>query len=143
MKNVRTLFAIVLLLAVVPLYVQAQDRLLLRATLPFAFTVENTNLPAGSYTVYLVGSNDTMVRLQSADGRKVATVRAIHSQSLSDSKHSKLVFQRIGGEYFLFQMWEQGSDMHRDLVLGNLAHEMLAKNRTNQQVAGVVEIGTH
>ena len=51
MKYVRTMITTVLLLAAASVVVQAQERPILRATVPFAFTVENTALPAGTYTV--------------------------------------------------------------------------------------------
>jgi len=54
MKYVRTMITTVLLLAAASVVVQAQERPILRATVPFAFTVENTALPAGTYTVYVL-----------------------------------------------------------------------------------------
>ena len=51
MKNIRTLLTIALLLAATSVCVQSQERPMLTVTVPFAFTVENINLPAGSYTV--------------------------------------------------------------------------------------------
>ena len=46
MKYVRTMITTVLLLAVVSVAVKAQERPILTATVPFAFTLENTDLPA-------------------------------------------------------------------------------------------------
>jgi hypothetical protein len=123
MKNVRILITTVLLLAAVSVYVQAQERPLLTATVPFAFTVENSNLPAGAYTVSILPPYN-MIKVQSADGRKATMISAIPSRKLGESKQAKLVFHRFGNEYFLAQVWEQGSNVHRDLRSGNRAREL-------------------
>jgi hypothetical protein len=122
MKNVRILIATVLLSAV-SVYVQAQERPLLTATVPFAFTVENSNLPAGAYTVSILPPYN-MIKVQSADGRKATMISAIPSRKSGESKQAKLVFHRFRNEYFLAQVWEQGSNVHRDLRSGNRAREL-------------------
>jgi hypothetical protein len=83
-----------------------------------------------------------MLKLQSTDGRNVVMIRAIPSKSSADSKQAKFVFNRIGDEYFLSQVWELRSKTHRDLFLGNRAQE-LAKNHTNEQVKTVVAVAAH
>jgi hypothetical protein len=122
MKNVRILIATVLLSAV-SVYVQAQERPLLTATVPFTFTVENRNLPAGAYTVSILPPYN-MIKVQSADGRKATMISAIPSRKSGESKQAKLVFHRFRNEYFLAQVWEQGSNVHRDLRSGNRAREL-------------------
>ena len=131
MKNVRILITTVLLLAALSVYVHAQERPLLTATVPFAFTIETNNLPAGTYTVSILPPYN-MIKVQSADGRKVAWIGVIPSLKSEESKQAKLVFHRFGNEYFLAQVWEQGSNVHRDLRSGNRARE-LARNGDRMQ----------
>jgi len=131
MKYVRTLITSVLLLAAVSVAMQAQERPLLTATVPFAFTVENSDLPAGTYTVSILPPYN-MIKVQSADGRKVAWIAAIPSLKSEESMQMKLVFHRFGNEYFLAQVWEQGSKVHRDLRSGSRARE-LARNGDRMQ----------
>ena len=131
MKNARILITTVLLLSAVSVYVQAQERPILTATVPFAFTLENTDLPAGTYTVSIL-SPYNMIKVQSADGRKVAWIAVIPSLKSEGSKQAKLVFHSFGNEYFLAQVWEQGSKVHRDLRSGNRARE-LARNSDRMQ----------
>ena len=131
MKYVRTMITTVLLLAGVCVGVKAQERAILTAAVPFAFTVENTDLPAGTYTVSIL-SPYNMIKVQSADGRKVAWIGVIPSLTSEESKQVKLVFHRFGNEYFLAQVWEQGSKVHRDLRNGNRARE-LARNGDRMQ----------
>jgi hypothetical protein len=123
MKNARILIATALLLAAVSVYVQAQERPLLTATIPFAFTVENSNLPAGDYTISTLPPYN-MIKVQSVDGRKVAMIPAIPSPTSAESMQTKLVFHRIAKEYFLTQVWEQGSNVRRDLRSGKFAREL-------------------
>ena len=140
MKNVRMLLTIVILFAAVSVCLQAQDRSIVRATIPFAFTVENTNLPAGCYAFQVMSPFNTL-RLQNTDGGKGAMIRSIASSGTSYATRSKLVFRHIGNAYFLTQVWEEGSDIHRELFMGSRAREM-ARNREYQEVASV-EIYSH
>jgi environmental stress-induced protein Ves len=137
MKKLCVLLTITIL-AGVCVNLQAQERQLLRAAVPFAFTADNTRLPAGSYTVYLLNPYNT-VRLQSADGHNVAILRSIPATRSSGAQQTELVFQRIADQYFLSEVREQGSNIRRDLPLGSHAQE-LAKNRNFQQVATAVAI---
>jgi hypothetical protein len=131
MKYLHTIFTTVLLLAVASVVVRAQERPILKATVPFPFTVENTALPAGNYIVSILPPYN-MIKVQSADGRKNVMILAIPSRSLEKSKAVKMVFHRFGNEYFLVQVWEQGSAVHRDLRSGDRARE-LAKNGGSMQ----------
>jgi hypothetical protein len=131
MKNVRILITTALLLAAISVSVQAQERQLLTATVPFAFTVENSNLPAGTYAVSTLPPYNIM-KVQSADGRKVAMIPAIPSRISAASEQAKLVFDHIGNQYFLAQVWEQGSEVRRDVRSGNLARELAKRGERNQ-----------
>lgn len=137
MKYVRTMITTVLLMAAASVVVQAQERPILRATVPFAFTVENTALPAGTYTVYVLAPYTMTIKVQSADGRKAVMIAAIPTQKSKESKEVKLVFHRFGNQYFLAQVWEQGSNLHRDLRSGNRARE-LAKNGERMQLITIL-----
>lgn len=132
MKYVRIMITTVLLLAAASVVVQAQERPILRATVPFAFAVENTVLPAGTYTVYVLAPYTMTIKVQSTDGRKAVMIAAIPTRESKVSNEVKLVFHRLGNEYFLAQVWQQGSNVHRDLRSGNRARE-LAKNGERMQ----------
>jgi hypothetical protein len=127
MKSMRILITTVLLLAAASVYVQADDRPLLTATIPFAFTVQNIDLPAGTYTISVLPPYN-MIRVQSATGNSVALTNTLASRS-AESKPAKLIFRRIGGRYFLAQVWEQGSQLHRDVPSGQLARDLARKDR--------------
>jgi hypothetical protein len=139
MKSARILITTVLLLAAVSVYVQAEDRPLLTATVPFAFTVQNIDLPAGAYTISVLPPYN-MIRVQSASGKSVAMTSAL-AQPSGPSKQAKLVFHRIGGHYFLAQVWEQGSLVHRDVPSGQLARELASKGESVQSTTVLASAG--
>jgi hypothetical protein len=141
MKNIRILIT-TLLVAAVSVSVHAQQRQLLTVTVPFAFTAENSSLPAGTYTVSTVPPYN-MIKVQSADGQKVAMIPAIPSPTSAESERTKLVFDRIGNQYFLSQVWEQGSNLRRDLRSGKLAQELVSGGWRVQSTTVLASNGAH
>jgi hypothetical protein len=141
MKNIRTLLTIVLLLAATVVCAQTQERPMLKATVPFAFTVENINFPAGSYIVSALPPLAMTIKLKSADGRKAVFIRALPGEGSTDAT-ARLVFIHIDNEYFLSQAWEERSKTHSEFFLGNRAKE-LAKNHTGEQVNKLVAVAGH
>jgi hypothetical protein len=75
----------------------AQDRIL-KAHIPFDFTVGDTWMPAGEYTIS--SPLNLMIQFRSADGHSATTVAAARSYHESNSG-SKLVFSKYGDRYFL------------------------------------------
>jgi hypothetical protein len=142
MKFVHTMITTVLLLAAASVTLQAQERPILRATVPFAFIVENTTLPAGTYIVSILSPHNMMIKVQSADGRKAVLIAAIPARKLDPSNQTKLVFHRFGNEYFLAQVWEQWSEVHRDLRSGNRARA-LARNGERMQFITILANATN
>jgi hypothetical protein len=71
----------------------------LRANIPFDFTVGNTWMPAGEYTI----SSPTHDVLELQSGSHIASVVSIQSGAESNSG-SELVFDRYDDQYFLHQV---------------------------------------
>ena len=142
MKNIRMLLTITLLLAATVVCAQTRERPMLKATVPFAFTVENINFPAGSYIVSALPPLAMTIKLQSADGRKAVFIGALPSEGSTGATAARLVFIHIDNEYFLSQAWEERSKTHREFFLGNRAKE-LAKNHRGEQVKELVAVAGH
>lgn len=71
----------------------------LRANIPFDFTVGNTWMPAGEYTI----TSPTHEVLALKSGSHIAMV--VSSQSFDQSKSgSELVFDKYGNQYFLHEV---------------------------------------
>jgi hypothetical protein len=70
----------------------------LKANIPFGFTIGDTWMPAGEYTIS--SPLRQVVQVRSADLAKIATI--VSSQSFNESSSgSKLVFDKYGDQYFL------------------------------------------
>jgi hypothetical protein len=138
MKAIRTLFAMVLVLGAVSVYSQAENVAFLRVAIPFNFTVDNHQLPAGNYTVSESELNpQSVIWLQSADGQHVAVVHTHQAFMLMPSAEAKLVFQHSGGEYFLSQVWTLGQTSGRELVLRDRAREMSKNNSSGDDTVAL------
>jgi len=72
-----------------------------KVTVPFGFEVGSTHLAAGSYIV----SNPQAPIL-------AALVMSSHETDPSPARTSKVVFDRIGDQYFLREVWSQGKAEH-------------------------------
>ena len=138
MKTLRTLLTIAWLLGAVSAYVHAETQPLLKASIPFSFTVGDQSFPAGDYTISTVQVQARdVILLQSSDGQNVSLAATHPSYLVGPSAQTKLVFQHYGSEYFLSQIWTLGRTSGRELVLPNHAKE-LAQNVSTRDVTTVV-----
>ena len=135
MKTSRTLIAVVVLLAAVSAFAQSAGRAIAKANVPFAFTVEDVTLPAGTYTLSMMPPYN-LLKVQSEEGGRVATAFAIPTPHTNASEQNKLIFQHVGSHYFLTQVWEQGN-VRRDLKYGKLARE-LAKTGEKAETTSIL-----
>ena len=111
--------------------VNAQSTIL-TANVPFAFSIGDKQLPAGAYAVREMG-RATLV--QSKDS--VYSILGIYNYAgPSKVNNTKLVFERVGGHYFLAQIWTSARDQGLALPESKLEKEMRASNSGPQ---GAVE----
>jgi hypothetical protein len=78
------------------------------ATVPFAFNVGTTHLPAGTYAikVNLMSSSVTIRNCNNS-----ATILALAQREYPGEKNHKLVFRHANDRYFLAEIWgQQGSE---------------------------------
>ena len=137
MKTLRMLLTIALLAGAVSTHVQAETQPLLKASIPFGFTVGNQSFPAGDYTFSTVQVQAVdVVQLRSADGKRASFLPTHPTYSLDPSAQTKLIFQHYRSEYFLSQIWTFGRTSGRELVLPNHAKE-LTQNGSTLDVATV------
>ena len=138
MKTIRMLFTAALLLGSVSIYAQAENVPFLKVSIPFDFTVDNQTLPAGDYTISDWAIHPrTVIWLQSSDGKHVAAVFTHSSYAAGPSVRTKLIFQHVGSEYFLSQIWMLGETTGRELPRNERAKE-LARNGSSSAVATIV-----
>ena len=86
---------------------QAQSRV--RADVPFAFSLEQSSMPAGGYEISSIDEKVISVRnLETGQARLL--IASMHVQASQD-QHAKLVFHKCGDQYFLSQIWDgSGND---------------------------------
>jgi hypothetical protein len=100
----------------------------LTVQVPFGFHVGNSMLPAGEYIV----STDVapgVVRVRSADAKSSVMVLSMAAQTSATPTTGKLVFNKYGDEYFLSQIWRQGSNTGNELRKSRREVEIAASAR--------------
>ena len=78
------------------------------ATVPFAFNVGTTHMPAGTYRIS-VRPLDSSITIQNCN--TTATILSHGRLEYPGKKSQKLVFRQVNHRYFLTEIWgEQGRD---------------------------------
>jgi len=135
MKIMRSILAVAVMATGVAAYPQNPQSW--KVNIPFDFTVRNTNLPAGTYTVQQSGP---VVMLTSYNGKtaNVITNKEIISK---ESNVSSLTFIVNDGEYDLAQVKNMGSSTELIAVTGKRNHKQLEASNAAQTVE-VAALGT-
>jgi hypothetical protein len=125
MKNLRSILAALAVLLMATAAHAQQTKL--SATVPFDFVVGDRAYPAGDY---LFSNNDKVLMITN-DGKS----ELILSQACESGKPSadtKLVFQSMGGNYFLRQIWVAGNTRGRELPRSH-TQARLAQNQVKSE----------
>lgn len=93
--------------------IQAQSRTKIEAAIPFDFTVGNTNLKAGKYSLRFMSHSALLLR--SDNGKNSIIITALRAVGGQVNKPERLVFHRYGEQYFLAQIWMLRGDSGRQL----------------------------
>ena len=125
----RTMFGALMTLIVaftvaVPV-VHAQSSIIMTANVPFAFSVGQSQLPAGSYAVREI--NDRATLIQSKDGHD-KVLGLYNPAGPSKSDETKLVFDKVGDHYFLTQIWTSARGQGLAIPESKLEKELRAAN---------------
>lgn len=97
--GVLSLVVLSLMLNATGAYAQRQ----LRANVPFAFRMGNAQLPAGSYEITKV-ERTIVIRGEHTGAMALAT------SADPNSGDPRLVFNHMGNQYFLTQIWGEGDN---------------------------------
>jgi len=84
------------------------------AKVPFDFSAGFKSFPAGEYKV-LPGPVKGIVTIGSSDGKITGFVSSLGTISLRAQTHSRLIFNRYGNQYFLSQIWIEGTTSGAEL----------------------------
>ncbi len=136
MKTLKTMIlslGAVVLLGASGLHAQTEAT----ATIPFEFSVQNTTLPAGEYTMSSASTTHGVMLIRNVETRKAILVLASSSESGYRRTGDKnvVVFHKLGDRYFL-------ADVKTDAVCGHVGpsklERELASEGKGQPMAAVI-----
>jgi hypothetical protein len=113
-----------------------------RANVPFSFSVGDTTLPTGTYSIGAI-SSDAKTLLVQARGGSGMMVSSNAAESLTPASKTKLVFNRYRDQYFLAEIWVEGATLGRRLPKSSREKELakeLAADLTHQRVEVVASL---
>jgi hypothetical protein len=108
-------------LAIVPAHAQSGSRV--SANIPFDFSVGNSTLKAGSYTVKQLPSG--ILALSSNDEKEHQFALTVPGDSGNQRQEPRLVFTRYGNEAFLKKVFLSSDEEYRELLPSSREKELL------------------
>jgi hypothetical protein len=137
---VRTLMMFGLVMAMFVMVGSAQAQSLsnkMRINIPFEFSVGDSKLPAGEYSIgrAMSTSGDAVLLISNVNYSDSVFPLTNSAQSLDPKDVNTLVFHRYGEQYFLYQVWPAGGTYGRELVKSRSERE--AQRRTSYEVVQV------
>ena len=121
MKNLRSILAALAVLLMATAANAQQTKV--TATVPFNFIAGDRVYPAGDYSI---SSNGFLLKITNDEKSELMLSHAC--ESLSVPADTKLVFDSIGGNYFLRRIWVAGNSFGRELPRSH-AEVRLAQNQ--------------
>jgi hypothetical protein len=140
MKNLRS---ILLALTVLLLATAAQAQTTsVKASIPFDFVVGDHAYSAGEYTVKSISQSSPAIRIDNADESEKGIALANACEKLQPATQTTLVFQRLGNNYFLYQIWTEGNSAGREFRMSK-TQVQLAKNYDKPELVMVAANISH
>lgn len=103
-------FALLAITGLTPAHAQVLDSI--AVDIPFEFTVRDTALPAGHYTVKRLRDTDPgVMEILGADDLPPLIFLVQSAQVLEGPKKTELIFERLGDRYFLSKVFEEGDNI--------------------------------
>ena len=118
-------------LTIVPAHAQTGSRAL--ANIPFDFSVGNTMLKAGSYSLEQLQSG--ILALSSSDSKEHQFAMTLPGDSDQQSQKSHLVFIRYGSEVFLKKVSLSGNENSYELPESRRERELIRKQTPGAELS--------
>ena len=140
MKNLRSiLLALTVLLLATAAQAQTTN---VKATIPFGFVVGDHAYSAGEYTVKSLSQGSAAIRIDNADESEKGITLSNACSKAQLAVGTTLVFQRLGDNYFLYQVWTEGNSAGRQLRMSK-KEVQLAKNFSKPELVIVAANISH
>jgi hypothetical protein len=131
MKNLRSiLLALTVLLLATAAQAQTTN---VKASVPFDFVVGDHAYTAGEYTVKSISQSSSAIRIDNADDSEQGITLSNACQKGQPATRTTLVFQRLGNNYFLYQIWTEGNSLGRQFRVSK-KEAQLAKNYSKPEL---------
>ena len=131
MKNLRSvLFALAVILLVPAARAQQKG---VKADVPFDFVVGDRAYPAGEYILKAAPNANGIMRIENVQEVSAVFVPSNSCAEGVPSTETKLVFHRMAGRYFLYQVWTAGNLTGREFPKGHVEVE-LAQNHDQPEL---------
>ena len=131
MKHLRSiLFALTALLLATAVEAQSTN---VTASVPFDFVVGDHAYPAGDYVVKSISDTGVPILIRNTDQAENGIALSNTCSSSKPATTTKLVFQRMGDQYFLYQVWREGSTEGREFRISK-TEMSLARNEKPELV---------
>ncbi len=99
-----------------------------KADVPFDFSIEKQVYHAGEYEIQKLSPNTTLLLVGSGNGTARTIAKPLPCTSQMPASSTKLVFHRVGQNYFLYQIWIAGRTYGREFPTPKMERELLAHN---------------
>ena len=148
MSNLGKLFLTLCLLTVgggVVANAQMDTDMPIQANVPFAFAVGNNKLPAGKYEIRKLDDNaPNVLELRSVNGRSRVVFETEDAQTRGGEKpasKTELVFDKVGDQYFLSQVWVAGSWFGSELPRSKMEKKLVDGGSQPEKHSIVASLG--
>lgn len=88
----------------------------LKVKIPFEFHAGRATLPAGNYTIKVVGIESNLIQIESDDGHSSALVQTIDAEPGNISQTSELLFDHTGENYYLERIFGHQGDSSVEMI---------------------------
>ena len=122
-------------LTIVPANAQSGSRVL--ANIPFDFSVGNSTLKAGSYTVEQLPSG--ILAFSSDDGKEHQFALTVPGDSDNQDQAPHLVFTRYGNEAFLTAVFFPGNEDYQELLRSSRERDLIRNQASGAELSLLIQ----
>jgi hypothetical protein len=132
----RTLLIVCLLagVGVVTAKAQIYSDTSVEADIPYAFIVGTTILPAGKYMIKVLNeTNLDLLEISSSNGRRAVAFETQSTLADRTPRQTEVLFNKIGDQYFLSQIWVEGSNSGAQVEKSKIEQRLEASGMNSER----------